>query len=392
MGLRDLLTSWLSGSRDSALEPHQRAEQARASLAAAERDATEATRRRDELAAALAAAEQDYDSDPSDENGAKVLRAREARDLAALRAERAGKRLEEARVALEAAERDVSRARLEKARAEAAARAPELRRAVDSARATVARANPAAALAHVAATFEASEAEARAELARATAELEALPVEVERIEAELVKLAPELADELAAARAAREQEARAELARRVSVEAFREEIAGDLAVIAAAEALAEKHRARAAAAFASYRSAAAEAKKSGIDVKPIWDGVLQVHILHAKYMAKPPAERDAKAHAAELWRALHPEQYYGNGWAYVSHDEAIEIILRVHNYPDLLDTIQRISRERAYAAGDPYEISRRRQEAAAAARAPAPSFKGGLACDAPSPARPRPFN
>ncbi|WP_438014906.1 hypothetical protein WMF18_28965 [Sorangium sp. So ce315] len=389
MRLRDILASWLSGSRDSSLEPSKRAEQQRATFAAAEREGTEATRRRDELAAALAAAEQAYDSDPSDENGAKVLRAREAHDLAALRATRAGKRLEEARAALEAAERDVCRARLLKARAEAAARAPELRRAVDSARAAVARSNPAAALAHVVATFERGEEQARAELASATAELEALPVELERIEAELVSLAPELSDDVAAARSARAGEARAELARRVSLEAFRETIAGDLATIAAAEALAEKHRARAAAALAAQRSAAVEASKLGLEAKPLADEVLSVHVAHARYLARPAEQRDARAHAAELWRAMRPEDHYVVR-ARVSHDEVIELCLSAPDGAHLARALAQLCSDRAYAAGDINEINRRAQEAQARhGRPPSVRYAGEIEHVHD---RPRPFN
>lgn len=348
MGLRDILASWLSGSRDASLEPRQHVEQLRTAFGAAEREHTEATRRRDDAAAALAAEEQAYDIDATGENGAKVLRAREARDLAALRADRAAKRLEEARAALDAAERDMSRARLEKARAEAHARAPEIRRAVDSARATLARSNPAEAISHVVATFERTEAEARAALASATAEIEVLPGELGRIEAELVTLAPELAPELTAARAAREEQARAELARRVSVAAFREEIAGDLAVIAAAEAIADKHRARAAAALAAQRSAAVEASKLGVEAKPIDEPALQVHILHARYLAKLPAERDAQKHAAELWNMLLPDRRY-SGWARVSHDEVIDLCLSAHSRAELVGEVERIGRDRAAA-------------------------------------------
>ncbi|WP_437647330.1 hypothetical protein [Sorangium sp. So ce362] len=391
MGLRDLLGSWLSGARDASLEPHEHVEQTRLALSSTEREQLDSARRRDDAAAALAAAEQAYDSEPTDENGAKVLRAREARDLAALRAERAGKRLEEARAALEASERDVCRARLQKARAEAAARAPELRRAVDSARAAVTRSNPATALAQVVETMQRAEEEARAELASATAELEALPVELERIEAELVSLAPELSDDVAAARSARAGEARADLARRASLEALRETIAGDLATAAAAAEIADTYKARALAALAAQRSAAVEASKLGLEAKPLADEVLSVHVAHARYMARSAEQRDARAHAAELWKTLLPEQHYHPlGIKHISHDEVIELCLRACSGAELIRMIERVGHERAFAAGDIHDASRRAQEAQARPGRP-PSVRHADELDHVH-HRPRPMN
>jgi hypothetical protein len=74
-------------------------------------------------------------------------------------------------------------------------------------------------------------------------------------------------------------------------------------VLAVAESLIAKHGARITAAVEAQRAAAQEAKKLGHDAAQLSDEARTVHMLHARYLGQPPAQRDAKAHAAELWSA-----------------------------------------------------------------------------------------
>ncbi|WP_437600301.1 hypothetical protein WMF28_01905 [Sorangium sp. So ce590] len=184
----------------------------------------------------------------------------------------------------------------------------------------------------------------------------AVAPELASIERRLLALAPELAPELAAATAAREEQARADLAHRASLAGLKEAIAVDVSALIFAEAMVARHKARIHAALEAQHAAAREAQELGATVEPVERVCLTAHIEQERYLSKPPAERAAKAHSATLRDMFR----LGSTPNRLSDDEVIKICLGATSQGDLERTILHIQRERAFEAGDREELRRRR--------------------------------
>ncbi|WP_438015008.1 hypothetical protein WMF18_29525 [Sorangium sp. So ce315] len=270
------------------------------------------------------------------------------------RAERARQRVDAARAAGAVAEKAVAVARLQKARDAVEAHEAELRR---SSAAT--RTSYAGAMARTMSTLTRTDEQAIGTLAALRAEIAAVPDELASIERRLLALAPELAPELAGAAAAREEQARADLARRASLSGFQEAIAVDVSALLFAEALAAKARERIQAAFEAQHEAAREAGS-----EPIERACLTAYIEHARYLSKAPAERDANAHASALRGIFRPVIATTR---HLSDQDVIELSINATSSGALERSILRVERERAFAAGDAEELRRRKVEAEMAA-------------------------
>ncbi|WP_438017876.1 hypothetical protein WMF18_01750 [Sorangium sp. So ce315] len=350
-----IVDNWLSGSNDAELEEVVAKHAATlAPLEVAEREHAEALRRCDDAAAALSAAERLFDAEPIEANDRAEKELRAARDLAVSRAERARQRVDDARAAVAVAEKAVAVARLQKARAAVEELATDIRRS-----SAAARTSYAGAMARSMSTLTRTDEQAIGTIAALRGEIAAVPDELASIERRLLALAPELGPELAGAAAAREEQARADLARRASLSGFQEAIAGDVSALLFAEALAAKARGRIQAALEAQHEAAREAGSEPLD-----RACLTAYIEHARYLAKPPAERDAHAHASALRGILRPAV---SPTRYLSDQDVIELCINATSSGALERSILRLERERAFAAGDRDEIYRRKVEAEMAA-------------------------
>ncbi|WP_434048059.1 MULTISPECIES: hypothetical protein [Sorangium] len=350
-----IVDNWLSGANDAELEELVAKHAATlAPLEAAEREHAEALRRCDDAAAALSAAERLFDAEPTEANDRAEKELRASRDLAESRASRASQRVEAARTARTAAEKAVAVERLQKASGALMALEAEIRR---SSAAT--RTSYAGAISRTVSTLARTEEQATTALAALRGDLAALAPELTSIERRLLALAPELAPELAAAAAAREEQAQADLARRASLAGFQEAIAVDVSALIFAEAMVARHKARIHAALEAQHAAAGEAQELGATVEPVERVCLTALLEHERHLLKPPAERDARAHAAALWGMFGPVGTRER----LSDDDVIELCLNATSRSDLERSILHLQRERAFAAGDVNEIFRRKMAA-----------------------------
>ncbi|WP_437992205.1 hypothetical protein [Sorangium sp. So ce145] len=354
-----IVDNWLSGANDAELEDLVAKHAATiAPLEAAERERVEALRRCEDAAAALSAAERLFDAEPIEANDRAEKELRAAKDLAVSRASRASQRVEAARAAVAAAEKAVGVARLQKASGALMALEAELRR---SSAAT--RTSYAGAMSRTMSTVARADEQATTALAALRGDLAALAPELASLERRLLALAPELGPELAAAAAAREAQAQADLARRASLAGLQEAIAVDVSALIFAEAMVARHKARIHAALESQHAAAGEAQELGATVEPVERVCLTALLEHERYLLKPPAERDARAHAATLRGMIGPVGTTER----LSDDDVIELCLNATSRSDLERSILHLQRERAFAAGDVNEIFRRKMAAEMAA-------------------------
>ncbi|WP_437590460.1 hypothetical protein [Sorangium sp. So ce1000] len=358
-----IVDNWLSGANDAELEALVEKHAATLSpLEAAEREHAEALRRCDDAAAALSAAERLFDAEPIEANDRAEKELRAAKDLAVSRAERARQRVEAARAAVAAAEKAVAVARLQKASGALRELETELSASIATTHASAATALPraVASLARTLASLASAEEQTAATLAAMRSDLAALPDEQASIKRRLLALAPELAGELAAdidaAAAAREEQARAALARRASLAGFKEEIAGDVAAMLFAESMLKKHKARIEEALEEQRAAARAAQDLGEHAEPIEAVCLDAHIRHARYLTQPSSQRDVKGRVAMLRKVFG----LGTVTERLSDEEVIELCANATSQSGLERTILHIQRERAFEAGDVNELRRRR--------------------------------
>ncbi|WP_437983737.1 hypothetical protein [Sorangium sp. So ce117] len=273
---------------------------ARAVLAAAERDTAETSARLAEREAHVAKVEAAFDEDPSDANGDAVLAARNARDLAKLQADRAGRREQQAREALAQAEHEAARARLEAELEEAERRHVAAIEAERSASAARLAAHPARELLEVIRRAEERQRRAQAENEAAGAALDASAVELAELEAKVMAIAPERAEELRARGERRAGELRQAQAERASLAAAKVRFSPSVELVIAGEALIRRSLADIDAAVDDARAAAARAQELGADIKPIDDFHKVCHVRHAQFLALPEAVRDWNGHYQDI--------------------------------------------------------------------------------------------
>lgn len=327
-------------------------ERTREALAAAERERSDAAKRLEQATAALSEAEQVYDADGSDALGDRVIKARNERDLASLKADRARRREEDARRALVVASHEAKMVSVEEAFEEALGREETARRAEHEARTSTA-----AALTGVLTVASDRDRQAHAALVDAAAKLQACRAALLSFEAPPAELDPERASELQARRAGHKAQVGAALAARLSVDAVKREIAPEVEIIVVAERLIEDARARIAEAVDRQRAEAARAQAEGFDVAPVHEGHKVAHLELARCLALP-AERceqhklwekitNAFALGYETWV---PFGYTCAGGPYSTFDELLAFVL--DSPVPQASTWRALIHSRAVAAGD----------------------------------------
>ncbi|MEP7125704.1 MAG: hypothetical protein ABJE95_32540, partial [Byssovorax sp.] len=270
---------------------------ARAASAAADAGLGEAQRLAEETRATFERASATFDDGPADDDAAAkaVLDARNARDLADLRRDRAAKRADAALAEHVAAEHALEKSRavgaLDARTSDAATKA----RVLAEARRNRAAPDLAEALARLV-DYNAQRDDAlRAEVDTARAEHVAALGAVDAQELALLDLAPELAEEIAAVRAARDDERRAELLEAASVATYRAAIADDVAIVVLAERLLASSTARIADARNVQIAAAKRARAAGLQAADLDEKHLQTHVMAAR--ASTPDERGRAGYA-----------------------------------------------------------------------------------------------
>jgi hypothetical protein len=275
-------------------------DRARAALVAAERDAAETGARLAEREEHVATVEAAFDDDPSDANGAAVISARNARDLAKLQADRAVRREQQGREALAKAEHEAERARLEAQLEEAERRHHAAIEAERGASAERIAAHPARAILEAIRAAEERQRQATAEHEKAGAALDASAAELAELEAKVMAIAPDRAEELRARAEQRAGEARDALVERASLAAAKERFMPSVELVIAGEALIRKSLADIDAAVDNARAAAKRAQELGTDIKPIDEFHKLCHVRHAQFLALPEAVRDWHGHSQDI--------------------------------------------------------------------------------------------
>ncbi|WP_437731286.1 hypothetical protein [Sorangium sp. So ce1335] len=276
-------------------------EHARVGLTAAERDTAETGARLAERETVLATAEASFDVDPSDANGAAVITARNARDLAKLQADRAGRREQQARAALAQAEHEAQRARLEAELGRAERRHHAVLEAERRARAARLAAHPAQAILEAIRSAEERQRQATAEHDETRAALDASAVELAALEAQVQAIAPERAEELRARAEDRTSEVRDALAGRASLAAAKARILPSVDLILAAEALIRRYLAEISGVVDEAREDARGARALGAsDIKPLDDFHKTIHVFHGQFMALPEQAKQWNDHLRDL--------------------------------------------------------------------------------------------
>lgn len=331
--------------------------------------------------AAVESTEQLYDADPTDQNGIAVNQARQARDLAALRVERAQRR---ATAAKEQLEREERAQRIASVRAElGAAREAALE---DRIRFTAAQEIPAALDGSLLAGLRElrrfnveTRANATAEITRAGEVFGAAVAKVATLEAQLGEMAPELAPDIDAAARERAEHERAELLTRADPARFYDRVGDSVQIMVLCRQIIAEHEGRIVDALDDQREAARIVGGAPMYPPPgggsgIGEPLYRILTAFLAYMARPDEERPSIA-------AWFGDLLFSMGTACPASDvkhagidrhrdpfDVIRAYLSHANPHEAERAVNRLAHQRALDAGDPDALAWEEQQAQRARR------------------------